>query len=181
MTNENEIKNEGHQEEKFRCGHKRQKSRFHGLFIISLVAAAVAIGVGYACNDHNFAKMTPERVQKLIDWKVNDILDDIDASDSQREQVHAIKLEAIKEFRNFHKDGMAEHKTMLEEIKSETPDRDRLIAKVDAHLEAKRELSYKMVDYGLELHKVLSPEQRVQLAQMMEDHMAKFDEHLNAE
>ncbi len=152
------------------CNQNKKHSKFRTWGGIILVIAIVA-GIAGACNEG--CKFNPDRIKKMISWKVDDVLDDIDASDSQIERVNQIKENLFKEGEAMIKKCMADHENMLAEWKSETPDKDKIRAYVDNHLEAKRQMAYKLVDASMELHDILTPEQRAQLIEEVEDHMDK--------
>ncbi len=148
----------------------------------ALLALVLIVGLATNCRGKFFdGFMTPERVHKMITWKVNDVLDELDATDFQRTRVHEIKDRLFNDGHKFHAAGIDDHKLLLDQWRSETLDRDVIDDVVDRQFERKREMSKKVIEAATEIHEILTPAQREKIAVHIEEHMAMFEEHLKAE
>ncbi len=63
----------------------------------------------------------------------------------------------------MHQDGEPLHGEVLAQWESANPDRARLHALVDQRIDAMRAFAHQAVDAGIEVHGVLTPEQRAKL------------------
>lgn len=132
-----------------------------------LAVAALAIG----CGGPHARFMTPERMEKMVTWHVDDVLDDLEVDDAQRTAVHALKAKLLAEARGLHDGGKDAHRALLAAWSAEAPDTAKMKALVDARLEAARAVAYAAVDVSAELHAVLTPEQRRALVDLVTEHM----------
>lgn len=140
-------------------------------------AAVVAVGAlglvtltGFhgGCGSHRRHGRDPAQVAAFVTERVDDVLDDVDATPEQRSRIHAIKdrlLAAGQEARAGHR---AAHDALLAEWTADAPDRARLHALVDERAEALRQLAHEAVDAGIEVHEVLTPAQREQVTRKVE-------------
>jgi Spy/CpxP family protein refolding chaperone len=128
-------------------------------------AAALTGFAGGACG-HGFGPhgRDPAAVAALVTDRVDDALDDLDATPEQRARIHAVKdrlLAAAGEARSAGGDHRAE---LLAAWRSESPDAARLHALVDQHVDALRAAAHSAVDGAVEVHGTLTPAQREKLA-----------------
>lgn len=75
----------------------------------------------------------------------------------------------------IHEGGPDVRAEALAEWKKDTPDAVALHARVDERVEAYRRLLHQAVDGAIEIHGELSPEQRVQIAELVEERMQRFE------
>ena len=116
----------------------------------------------------------PERIKQMITWKVDDKLDDIKATDAQKQTVHAVKDQLFEEGKQLAEAHQATRQEVLTQLESDNPDAQKLHGLVDARIDAVRAFAHKVVDAALEVHRALSPEQRKQLAS---EYREKMDNH----
>jgi Spy/CpxP family protein refolding chaperone len=74
-------------------------------------------------------------------------------------------LEAAKA---VHEEHGATHAALLDAWKSETPDAAKLHALVDQRADEMRKLAHEAVDAGIEVHGILTPDQRAKLTKKIE-------------
>ncbi len=123
---------------------------------------------GFGCHPGHGHPRDPAQVAKFVNARVDDLLDDVDATPDQRTKIHAIADRMLAEgqaMRAGHKDA---HDTLLAQWKSEAPDKAQLHALVDARMDALRKLAHDAVDAGVEAHDALTPAQREKLAKKAE-------------
>ncbi|WP_224364048.1 Spy/CpxP family protein refolding chaperone [Hyalangium versicolor] len=116
----------------------------------------------------------PERIKQVITWKLDDKLEDINASDSQKQAVQGVKDRLFEEGKQLAEDHQATRQEFLTQLESDTPDASKLHTLVDARIDALRAFAHKVVDSALEVHRILSPTQRKQLAT---EYREKMDVH----
>jgi len=141
------------------------------LFCGTAVALAVVLGVvaltGSGCSHHGHGR-DPAQVAKFVNGRVDDLLDDVDATPDQRTKIHAIADRMLAEGQAMRGDHAKVHDTILAQWKAETPDKAQLHALVDARMDELRKLAHDAVDAGVEAHDVLTPVQREKLAKKAE-------------
>lgn len=115
----------------------------------------------------------PAEVAKLVTERVEDALDDVDATPAQREKILAVKDRLLAEGQKLRGDREALHAELLAAWKAERVDRARLHAEVDARIEALRAFAHSAVDGAADAHDVLTPEQRAKIAKKLERRMGK--------
>jgi Spy/CpxP family protein refolding chaperone len=145
-----------------------------GKKIAAAAGAALLLAVGFVtltgfhggCGHRG--PRDPAEVAAFVTDRVDDALDDLDATPDQRTRVHAVKdrmLAAAQQLRAGHREA---HDALLGEWKSATPDAAKLHALVDARAEEMRKLAHEAVDAGIEVHGILTPEQREKVTKKIE-------------
>jgi Spy/CpxP family protein refolding chaperone len=145
--------------------------------ILGVAGGALLLAVGVValtgwrggCSGHGHGHgRDPARMAAFVTDRVDGLLDDVDATAEQRTRIHAVKdrmLAAGQAARGGHTEA---HDALVAEWKSATPDAARLHALVDERVEEMRALAHQAVDAGVEVHGVLTPEQREKLTRKME-------------
>jgi Spy/CpxP family protein refolding chaperone len=115
----------------------------------------------------------PAEVAAFVTDRVDDALDDLDASPQQRARIHAVKERMLASARKLHEGSHADREAVVEAWKAPSPDRARLHAIVDERIDALRAVAHEAVDAGIEVHDVLTPEQREKVTRKVERRMAR--------
>ncbi len=110
----------------------------------------------------------PAEMAAFVRDRVDDALDDLSATDAQRTQIHAIEERMLAKAAALHQGHEADRAELLAQWNSPTPDRAKLHAMVDQRFEAMRALAHEAVDAGVEVHDVLTPEQRAKVTKKVE-------------
>jgi protein CpxP len=134
--------------------------------IIGLAAGAVvlAAGVVFAAS----AMRGPERARQFINWRVDDALDELEATDAQRAKAHALKDRLFDEGMKLRESKEGVHAALVDQWRSERPDPAAVHSQVDRMADEFRAFAHKAADAALELHQTLTPEQRAELLQRAE-------------
>jgi len=135
---------------------------------VSVLAAAGA--TVFACGDHHH-RMSPERLRKIVSWKVDDLLDEVDADDSQRLEIEGIAGEITEDFLAIHADRDRHRETILEELGRGDPDGDLLHERLDEKLDTIGSFAHRTLDRLLDAHALLTGEQRAILSEHVREHM----------
>ena len=138
-----------------------------------LVTAGTAVlllaGVGTLAAWRGHSRMhDPAAVAAFVTDRVDDALDDLDATPDQRTHIHAVKDRLLASAQQIHVGGDATRQAFLDAWKSPSPDRARLHALVDERAETFRALAHEAVDAGLDVHDTLTPEQREKVTRKIE-------------
>lgn len=104
----------------------------------------------------------------FVSSRVDDLLDDLDATPDQRTRILALKDRLVDAGKKVHMAKGDVHDTVLGEWKSANPDAQKLHALVDERIDAMRGFAHQAVDAGIEAHGVLTPEQREKLTRKVE-------------
>jgi Spy/CpxP family protein refolding chaperone len=146
--------------------------KWHLIVPVSLIGLVVVGGVALAAARHARGggwRHDPASMERRIASRMEHVLDELDATDAQRVQAreilkrHAPDLKAIRE---HHEATRGE----VEELwRGASLDPGTLRGLVDRKIEEARDAGYKIADAAAELHGILTPEQRAQLAEMAEE------------
>ncbi len=109
-----------------------------------------------------------ERMEKMVQWRVDDALDELDATQAQRERVQAITKDAIAKAKPTAEQGQAASAVLVTQWKSSAPDSRAVHQLVDAQLDTVRAFAHVLVDKALEVHQLLTPKQRDQISSRLE-------------
>jgi Spy/CpxP family protein refolding chaperone len=134
-----------------------------------LMALSVAVVGATGCG----GGARGERAEKMIALKVEDALDELDATTAQRDRVQAMTKDSIATAKPLLEQARSARAALVAEWKSERPDANRVHQLVDAQLDALRGFTHGLVDKGLELHQLLTPEQRAEVTERLE----RFEKH----
>jgi Spy/CpxP family protein refolding chaperone len=115
----------------------------------------------------------PAEVAAFVTDRVDDALDDLDATPDQRTRIHAVKDRMLASVRQARAGHEVDHAALVEAWKSPSPDRARLHALVDERVDAWRAIAHEAVDAAVEVHDTLTPEQREKVTRKIERRMAR--------
>jgi protein CpxP len=145
---------------------------FRSVLAVSSVAALAGFAYGAGAHCRSGRGGDPEQFRRFITRRVNDILDDLEATDAQRARVLAVKDRILAAARAAHPGHHHSKDELLAQWRSENPDKARVRELIDARVEAMRQAFYDVAEGMLEVHAALTPAQRAQLATELEKHHA---------
>ncbi len=140
-------------------------------WILMTIAGALVLVVGgmtWSAVAHSGKSWDGERFERFVEWKIDDMLDEVDASDDQRTQVRAIASAALAdmgEFRDFRRAG---REALVDALTQETVDREALEALRQSKLETADRASQRLLTALADAAEVLTPAQRTALAAELE-------------
>jgi periplasmic protein CpxP/Spy len=140
------------------------------LAIAGTAIVAVTLLTGFGFGRHHRGTPDPERIRQMVTWKLDDKLDDLNATEAQRSSIHAVKDRMLTEGQAMMADQKAARAEALTQLESATPDAAKLHALVDARVDAFRAFAHKATDAVLEIHRTLTPAQRQELTQEVRAH-----------
>lgn len=121
---------------------------------------------GHGCGAHR----DPARMERMISSHLDDVLDDLSATPEQRTQIAAVKDRLLAEGKALRASKPELHKDLLAQWESPNPDVSRLHALIDERGDAMQGFAHKVADGLAEVHAILTPEQRAQLAKKARRH-----------
>lgn len=139
-----------------------------GVGAVGAGAYAVHARGGF-CGRHGGARA--EMAHKFINFVVNEKLDEIDATDAQRQKVNEVRDRLMKEGHALHEGRDEMREELLTLLAQDNPDPARVKAAVHARAEAFTRFADDAVDGLLEIHAALTPAQRAQLLADAREHM----------
>ena len=148
------------------------RSRWLAVVALGFVALAAVAGCRHP------PRHDPAKMRKFATWVVDDALDDLDATPAQRQAVQESKDRVLAAALALHPAGVQAHRALLAEWQKETPDVERAKALIDERLAAFRLVAFQAVDEVAVVHGLLTPAQRAQVAQRVQE---RLDEELGVE
>jgi periplasmic protein CpxP/Spy len=105
-----------------------------------------------------------------------EMLDDVGASDAQRQQIQAIFRTAREDLRAQMKDGMGQRQQMLQLWAAPNIDAAALDALRKQQLQQQERVGSRLQQAMVEAGRVLTPEQRAKIAERLKKRMARMQE-----
>jgi protein CpxP len=142
--------------------------------LVAVPVAGVLLAVGLValtgfgggiCHRHG---RDPAAVASFVTGRVEDTLDDLDATPEQRTRILAVKDRLLEAAKGLHGNHAATHETLLAAWRAETPDAAALHALVDGRAAELKAFAHEVVDGLVEVHAILTPEQREKLTRKAE-------------
>lgn len=134
-----------------------------------LAAIALLAGFRGGCGGHRHGH-DPAEVAAFVTDRVDDALDDLDASPEQRQRIHAVKDRLLAEGAKLRGARAETHREVIAQWDAPAPDAARLHALVDTRIEEVRAMAHEAVDAAVEVHGVLTPEQRAKVSRKLHRH-----------
>lgn len=155
---------------------KRKKKHGKAMIIAGSVLAGIAL-TAFAvtsCGGHHGFKRDPDKMRKFALWKVDDTLDDIDASESQKKQILAIADRVVRDFQQLHDDKEEDHEAVLAELERGRPNPQVFHDLLDRRTEQFNKLAHETIDRTLRAWQILDRGQQAELLAEIRDHI---DDH----
>ncbi len=105
-----------------------------------------------------------ERLEKMVRTRVDRALEEVDATAPQKERVQQLEKQLLTDAKPVVEQGLATRQSLIEQWKSSTVDSARVHALLDAQFDSARGFAHKAADAAIELHNLLTPEQREKLS-----------------
>jgi len=110
----------------------------------------------------------PAEVAAFVTDRVDDALDDLDATPAQRTQINAVKERMLGAAMSHRETRQETRDALVAEWKAEKPDAARLHALVDQRAAEMTAMAHQAVDAAVEVHDTLTPEQRAKVTKKIE-------------
>ena len=162
MTDDNDTDNTSP-----RTSGRRQRPRWMLMGIAGALALVIG-GMTWSAVAYSGKSWDSDKIERFVEWKIDDMLAEVDATDDQRDRVHAIATAAIAdmgEFRDFKREG---RQALVEALTQETVDREALETLRQNKLETADRASQRLLTALADAADVLTPVQRAELAEEWE-------------
>lgn len=135
------------------------------LAVVGLTATA---GSAFAWFGHRGGH-AHAKIKTFIDWRINDVLDDIEANTAQRDRVNAIKARMFEAAEGFAKSRPETRKAFLAQWNAATVDKAEVHRLIDERIDEIRAMAHQAADAAIEVHGTLDPTQRAAITKMITD------------
>jgi Spy/CpxP family protein refolding chaperone len=144
------------------------KTKRVALIAAGLTAFTLLSGFHGGCGHRTF---NAERAEKYVNMHVDDELDDLKATPTQRAAIHAQVNAVMPEAIKLREENQAAKAEAVKQLQSDKPDAAKLHALVDQRMDAVRAFAHRVVDAALSAHQTLTPEQRKQVNERIQERM----------
>jgi len=157
---------------------RRPRGRRIAGFLAALALVGLAVPIAWARwggpgrwhgHFHGHKQMTVEQARDHADRVAGHVLDEVDATDEQQARVAALLDVAVPELFGLRTQGKELKEAFHAALSAETPDRAGMERVRVEGLKLADEASAKAVELLADLAEVLTPEQRAQLHERMEE------------
>ena len=158
---------------------KIRRKRRPRWILMSIAGALVLAIAGTAVSTGGYSKWRGDgdRFDRFVEWKVEDMLDEVEATDGQREQVHAIVKAAVADLQGARDLKREIGRDLIAAFSKETIDRNELELLRQRKMEAVDSMSQRALTALADAAEVLTPAQRQELATEWESHMRHHHRH----
>ena len=142
-------------------------------WILMSIAGALALIIGgttWSTVAYSGKSLCGDKIERFVEWRVDGMLAEVDATDDQRDRVHGIVAAAITdmaEFREFKNEG---REALVEALTKETVDRAELETLRQQKLDLADRASRRLLTALADTADVLTPAQRTELAEEWVSH-----------
>ena len=137
-------------------------------------AGLVSVGAWRVHAHGGFAgHRNPALMRKFVDFAVNEKLDEIGATAAQKQKVREVKDRLLKDGRALHESHEALRGKVLALLAQDNPDPAELKAVIRERTEAVSRFGDEAAAALLEVHAVLTPEQRQKLLAAVPEHLGE--------
>lgn len=138
--------------------------------ILTLVAVVGVVTMLGGCRHRHGHDI--DEIHKYVSWRVDGLLDDIDATGDQRKVVEGAEERLFETAKQHRVDKDRDALALVAEWESDEPNVDAIRALIDKKLEQHRAFAYQAVDEAIAIHEALEPAQRAELAEMIKERLA---------
>jgi len=134
------------------------------------LAAVFVLATGFrgGCGGH---RHDPASIDRMVTSHLEDALDDLDATEAQKAQVMVIKERLLQQGGALRQGSQESKRELVAQWDSAAPDRARVHALIDARIDAMRAFAHQAADAGVDLHGILTPEQRARISKKIHRRM----------
>lgn len=137
--------------------------------LVALATALVALGATAVYAGPWFGGKKAERIKTFVQWKVDDALDMLDATDAQRAAISPLADQLVDSAMTRFDDREAFREELLALWQAPEADVDAARTRVFARIESARGLAHEGIDAAAEVHGILTPKQRKAVATFAEE------------
>ncbi len=139
--------------------------------VLSALLALVVLATGALTLTAFRHHGDPARFGLFVTHRVDDMLDDVKATDPQRQQIHAIVDKVVADGKALHAAHADVRKQLLAQWQADQPDAAQVHALVDGRAAAMKSFADEVADAVLQVHGILAPDQRAIVTKKLQRHM----------
>lgn len=132
------------------------------LFVVS--SFLLLTGFGGGCG-HTSPEKRAKRAQKMALSHVEDVLDEVDASDAQKQRILLHTTNVTKEGLALHAKHQGTKKFLYEQWQADKPNAPAIHTMIDERTEGVRLFLHKLADALIDTHQTLTPDQREEIVE----------------
>ncbi|MCS6971773.1 MAG: periplasmic heavy metal sensor [Turneriella sp.] len=136
---------------------------------IALYLVATLLLLGLSCRP--WGRKSPE---ERMDWLAKRLSKELELNDTQKETLHKIKAEFIARHREEKPRQEEDINALAELVRQETIDQAKLKELRRRHQARRVAMEDFFIEKALELHKILTPQQRAKAAELILNHWKKM-------
>ncbi len=133
--------------------------------LAAIVGLTATAGAAFAFRKGGESCHGSEKIKKYVDYRVNDVLDDLEADETQRTRIHATKDRLVGQAEQLFASRGELRTALMDQWNQEKPDADAIHKLIDDRIDELRALAHQAADAGLEVHGTLNAQQRAELAE----------------
>ena len=99
---------------------------------------------------------------------VDDMLDDVKATDAQRQQIHAVVDKVVADGKALHASHADTKKQLLAQWQADQPDAAQVHSIVDSRVDSMKRFADEVTDAVLQVHGILTPDQRAVITKKLQ-------------
>ena len=135
-----------------------------------LVLAVLATGALTLTAFRHHGPGDPARFDRFVANRLEDMLDDVKATDAQRQQIKAIVDKVVADGKAMHASRADVRSQLLAQWQADRPDAAKVHSLVDGRAAAMKQFADEVTDAVLQVHGILTPEQRAIVAKKIQRH-----------
>jgi periplasmic protein CpxP/Spy len=116
----------------------------------------------------------PGHFDRFVAHRIDDMLDDVKATDAQRQQIHAMVDKVVADGKTLHASHAGVRDQLLAQWQADQPDAVQVHAIVDGRADAMKKFADEVADTALQIHAALTPDQRAIVTKKLQRHMEEL-------
>jgi Spy/CpxP family protein refolding chaperone len=139
--------------------------------ILSTLLVLAVLGVGALTLTAFRHHGDPARFDRFVAHRVADLLDDVKATDAQRQQIQAVVDKLVADGKTLHASHADVRAQLLAQWQADQPSAVQVHSIVDGRADAMKKFADEVADAALQIHGILSAEQRAIVTKKIQRHM----------
>jgi Spy/CpxP family protein refolding chaperone len=140
--------------------------------IVSTLAVLAVVATGALALTAFRHHHDPAQFQQHVSARIDQLLDDVHATDAQRQQIVALRDKLLADAKALHASNADTHQQLLAQWQADQPDATKVHALVDGRAAAMKGFADEVADAMIQVHGILTPDQRATVTQKLQRHGA---------
>jgi protein CpxP len=141
-----------------------------GVAVLGLSSVALLGAFRHGGGHGGWGHGDPAKMEQRISKHVDEVLKEIQATPEQRTKILAVKDRMLEKAKALHESRKGERQEWLEYWQAPTVDGAQVHARIDERAKGMQTFAHEMADALIEVHDVLTPEQRAKVAEKLRQH-----------